>query len=243
MLILVGAGIIIYEATRRLVVGSEVEHLGVGIAVIGTLGGRQLRRLRLPRRRARALESPALEGDAAHLRTDALTSVGVLVGLLLVEITATPSSTRSRRSWSPGAIVVAGLRILTRLGPGPGRRGAAAGRARPDRGRDRGRARRRRRSSATTSSAPGAPARRRYIDLHLQFRSGTTLERRARGRPRLRDAIEAEIPDSEVLIHIEPEESFRPPEASEGPVPGGLSARSRSRLTAAAAPTAPSTIG
>src|SRR3982750_811628 len=33
MLILVGAGIIIYEATHRLVVGSTVESLGVGIAV------------------------------------------------------------------------------------------------------------------------------------------------------------------------------------------------------------------
>ena len=35
MLILVGAGIIVYEATHRLVVGSEVETLGVGIAVMG----------------------------------------------------------------------------------------------------------------------------------------------------------------------------------------------------------------
>jgi cation diffusion facilitator family transporter len=34
MLVIVGAGIIVYEATRRLVVGAEVEHLGVGIAVI-----------------------------------------------------------------------------------------------------------------------------------------------------------------------------------------------------------------
>ena len=34
MLILVGAGIIIFEATRRLVVGAEIEDLGVGIAVI-----------------------------------------------------------------------------------------------------------------------------------------------------------------------------------------------------------------
>src|SRR6476620_11211717 len=35
MLILVGAAIIIYEATHRLVVGAEVQHLGVGLAVIG----------------------------------------------------------------------------------------------------------------------------------------------------------------------------------------------------------------
>jgi cation diffusion facilitator family transporter len=35
MLILVGAAVIIYEATRRLVEGAELEHLGVGLAVIG----------------------------------------------------------------------------------------------------------------------------------------------------------------------------------------------------------------
>src|SRR4051812_14580598 len=39
MLILVGAVVIIYEATHRLVVGAEVEHLGVGLAVIGGGGG------------------------------------------------------------------------------------------------------------------------------------------------------------------------------------------------------------
>ena len=35
MLILVGAGIIVFEATHRLVVGSQVQTLGVGIAVMG----------------------------------------------------------------------------------------------------------------------------------------------------------------------------------------------------------------
>ena len=38
MLILVGAAIIIYEAIRRLVAGSEVDRLGIGIAVMGVLG-------------------------------------------------------------------------------------------------------------------------------------------------------------------------------------------------------------
>ena len=45
MLILVGAGIIVYEATHRLVVGSEVERLGVGHRGDGLLGARQPRRL------------------------------------------------------------------------------------------------------------------------------------------------------------------------------------------------------
>ncbi len=38
-------------------------------------------------RRAALSSSPALESDAAHLRTDAATSFGVLVALVLVEVT------------------------------------------------------------------------------------------------------------------------------------------------------------
>ena len=37
----------------------------------------------------------------------------------------------------------------------------------------------------------------------------------------MRDAIEAEIPDAEVLIHVEPEESFREPDDSRGPYRAG----------------------
>jgi len=74
MLILVGAGIIIFEATRRLVTGAEIEELGVGIAVIGLSAVANFAVSAFLYRRARVLGSPALEGDAAHLRTDAMTS-------------------------------------------------------------------------------------------------------------------------------------------------------------------------
>ncbi len=53
---------------------------------------------------------------------------------------------------------------------------------------------------------------RMLVDLHLQFRSGTTLERAHEVAHRLRDAIESELGASEVLIHVEPEGSFRPEE-------------------------------
>ena len=84
ILILVGAAVIVYEATHRLVAGSAVESLGVGIAVMGFSVVANLVVSANLYRQARIHESPALEGDAAHLRTDAMTSVGVLVGLLLV---------------------------------------------------------------------------------------------------------------------------------------------------------------
>jgi cation diffusion facilitator family transporter len=45
-----------------------------------------------------------------------------------------------------------------------------------------------------------------HIDLHVQFRSGTTLERAHEIAHELTAAIEREIVASDVLIHVEPEE-------------------------------------
>jgi cation diffusion facilitator family transporter len=212
MLILVGAGIIIFEATRRLAVGSEIETLGVGIAVIAFSMVANVGVSTFLYARAKALDSPALEGDAAHLRTDALTSLGVLTGLVLVEITGEPAFDSIAALCVAAAIVVAGIRILTRSSrvlvdeaPPPDELDRIEAAIAAERGHHpeiagyhKLRARR-----------GGA---RRYIDLHLQFRKGTTLENAHELAHEVRGAIEAELPNSEVLIHAEPEESFHPPQ-------------------------------
>jgi divalent metal cation (Fe/Co/Zn/Cd) transporter len=54
-----------------------------------------------------------------------------------------------------------------------------------------------------------------HIDFHAQFRSGTSLERAHSLAHRLRDAIETEVPGSEVLIHVEPEGAVRDPSSRE----------------------------
>ncbi|MDX6583625.1 MAG: hypothetical protein QOI10_2809 [Solirubrobacterales bacterium] len=222
MLILVGAGIIIFEATRRLMVGAEIQDLGVGIAVIAVSAGANLGVSTFLYRRARELESPALEGDAAHLRTDVLTSLGVLVGLLLVQITGEPAFDAIAALAVAGAIVVAGVRIITRSGrvlvdeslPAPELDRVEAAIAAE-------RARTPEIAGYHKLRARGAGARR-YIDLHLQFHSGTSLEHAHEVAHAVRQAIEAEIPHSEVLIHTEPEESYRPPEeAAKGPYRAG----------------------
>ena len=51
---------------------------------------------------------------------------------------------------------------------------------------------------------------RRHIDLHLQFASGTTRERAHSLAHQVRAAIEAEFPTADVLIHVEPEASHTP---------------------------------
>jgi cation diffusion facilitator family transporter len=209
MLILLGAGIIVFEATRRLVVGAQVEHLGVGIVVIAFSALANLGVSRFLLGRAREHRSAALEGDAAHLLTDALTSLGVVVGLGLVELTGNSVFDAIAALVVAAAIVFAGLRILMRSSrvlvdeaPPPqelDRIEAAIAAARPPEmvGYHKLRARR---------AGP-----RRYIDLHVQFRSGTTLEGAHSLAHRLRAAIEAEVPDSDVLIHVEPEGAVRDP--------------------------------
>jgi divalent metal cation (Fe/Co/Zn/Cd) transporter len=63
---------------------------------------------------------------------------------------------------------------------------------------------------------------RRYIDLHVQYRSGTSLERAHELAHMMRNEIEAAIPRAEVLIHVEPETSLRDPDhARSGPFRAG----------------------
>ena len=190
-LILLGAGVIIFEATRRLASGADLETLWVGIAVVGFSALANVGISTYLYRRAAALDSPALEADAAHLRTDAMTSVGVLIGLVLVEVTGIVEFDSIVALMVAVAIVVAGIRILTRSSrvlvdeaPPPEEldrieAAIASARAPEVAGYHKLRARR--------------AGSRRHIDLHLQFRSGTSLERahedRARGARRDRGRV------------------------------------------------------
>ena len=214
LLILLGAAVIVYEATRRLVVGAEVESLGVGIAVMALSVVADLAVSAVLTRQSRAHESLALEGDAAHLRADALTSLGVLAGLGLVEITGIVAFDSITALLVAGAIVAAGIRIVRRssgvlvdeaLPPGEMDRieaAIAAARTPEVAGYHKLRARR--------------AGRMRYIDLHVQYVSGTTLERAHELAHAMRDEIEAAVPGAEVMIHAEPETSLRDPERARG---------------------------
>lgn len=219
MLILVGAGVIVYVATHRLVIGAHVETLGVGIAVMAFSGVANLVVSAFLGRQARVHDSPALEADAAHLRTDAYTSFGVLGGLVLVELTGASAFDSIAALVVAVAIVGSGLRIITRSSrvlvdealPGDemDRIEAAIAASRPPEmaGYHKLRARR--------------AGNRRYVDLHVQFRSGTSLEEAHDLAHRMRSAIEAELPTADVLIHVEPEESVLGPDESPGPFRAG----------------------
>jgi len=172
LLILVGSGIIVYESVRRLSGGhAEIGSLHIGIAVIAISVVANVVVSSVLARRARETESPALEGDAAHLRTDAATSAAVLVGLIVDEALPPDELDAVREE-------IAGF----------GPRGVC--------GYHKLRARR--------------AGSRRYVDLHVQFTSGTTLEDAHATAHALQDAIRGRLRGADVLIHLEPQASVRP---------------------------------
>ncbi len=220
ILILIGAAVIFYEATHRLFAGSEIDSLGIGIAVMAFSVVVNVLVSTFLMRRARALDSPALEGDAAHLRADAMTSAGVLVGLALIEITGIAELDSITAMIVAAAIVGAGVTIIRRSS------GVLVDETLPAAEMDQIEAAI---AAARTDEVAGyhklrarRAGSRRYIDFHVQYVSGTGLERAHELAHRMRDSIEAEIAGAEVLIHAEPETSFREPDDSEsGPYRSG----------------------
>jgi cation diffusion facilitator family transporter len=207
MLILVAAGIILYESVRRLVDVAVIESIGVGIGVIAFSGVANLGVSAYLYHQARVTDSPALEGDAAHLRTDALTSFGVLVALVLVELTGAEELDPITALVVAAAIVVAGVRILGRSSRVlmdealPEGELEAIRRAIQEYGADEVVGFHKLRARRAGS--------RRYIDLHVQFRQGTTLRRAHDVTHELQREIGERLRGADVLIHLEPEESAR----------------------------------
>ena len=219
MLILVGAAVIVYEATRQLVHGAEVDRLGVGIAVMAFSIFANLGVSSVLSRQAKAHESQALEGDAAHLRTDAMTSAGVLVGLALVQITGDAAFDPITALVVAVAIVWAGFRILRRSSA------VLVDETLPEAELDLIEAAI---ATARTPEVAGyhklrarRAGSRRYIDFHVQYRAGTSLERAHELAHQMRGEIEAEIRRADVLIHVEPEASLRKSDGDEGPYRAG----------------------
>ena len=50
---------------------------------------------------------------------------------------------------------------------------------------------------------------RRYVDMHVQFRAGTTLERAHELAHELQRAIRERLRGADVLIHLEPDQRDR----------------------------------
>jgi cation diffusion facilitator family transporter len=210
MLILAGSTLIAFAAIRSLIVGPQLDHLGFGIVVVGFAAVVNLAVSTWLFRKGREMSSPALEGDAAHLRTDAYTSMGVLVGLALVAITGAHWLDPVVALIIAGAILVTGVKLTV------GSLRVLVDEALPD---DEQAAIRESIEAFAGEGVVGyhqlrtrRAGARRYVDLHVQFRRGTSLEEAHHTAHALQHAIQARLKNADVLIHLEPADAVRPGE-------------------------------
>ncbi len=92
ILIFVAAIIILYKAGEKILKPEEIElgFVGAGIVIMGISTVVNFYVSRKIMKVARKAESIALEADAYHLTTDVYTSIGVFIGLILIQITKNP---------------------------------------------------------------------------------------------------------------------------------------------------------
>jgi len=211
VLILFGAAIITYEAITRLIHGAHVHTVGVGIAVIVASMVVNVVVSRIIGARARATSSVALAGDAMHLGADAVSSFAVLIGLTLIAVTHDYWIDPVVALVVAAGIVVAGVRLLRRSSR------ALVDEALPEAELAVVRA---------TIRELGAPrgvngfhelrgreaGARRYLDVHVQFAPGTTLEAAHEAAHVMTDQIRSQLDGADILIHLEPWDRVRPGE-------------------------------
>jgi cation diffusion facilitator family transporter len=215
LLLLAGAAVIAFQAIRRLLDGGHVGQIGVGIVVTAVAATANVVVSTYLGRVARATESAALDADAAHLRTDALVSLGVLGSLILVTVTGAEWVDPAVGLIVAAVITVTGLRILI----GSGRRLVDETLPEEELAAIR---------EVVTGFLGGQvigyhDLRARHagnhhqVDLHLQFTADTSLQDAHLLSHRLQDAIVARLPATSVLVHLEPEDRVRADRFAEAP--------------------------
>jgi cation diffusion facilitator family transporter len=207
-LLIFGAAVwIIYEATDKLIHGVDLKYLGHGLVVMGVSGALNMVVAMRLKKSAILNRSVALEADAAHLYADVYTSVGVFVGLAV--ITVGRRFFNADLAWLDPVIAI-GVAVLilatayriTRKSfyplldsaASPGEISMIEGimsEFRKD-GVDFHKLR--------TRHAGGSL----YVDLHMGFKPGISLERGHDLSHSLTAQIEETLPGAKVLVHLEP---------------------------------------
>ena len=208
LLLLIGAVVIAVEAVRRLINGGRVDSIGIGIAVAGVAAIVNFVVSAYLERTGERTGSNALHANAADLRTDAIVSLAVLVSLVLVKFTGATWLDSVVGLLVAAAITRTGVRILV-----------DASRRLVDEAlpADELAALQQVVESFVGDEVVGFhDLRARHVgshhqvDLHLQFASGTSLERAHYVSHQLQDAVIARLPGTTVLVHLEPEDRVRP---------------------------------
>jgi cation diffusion facilitator family transporter len=203
----VGALFVAIESIRRLINGGTVTSLGVGIAVVAVAAATNLVVSSYLARTGRETGSAALGANAADLRTDAFVSLGVLTSLIAIKLTGARWIDPVVGLLVAGAISMTGVRILL----DSGRR--LADETLPE--DELAQIRKVIESSLGDEIVGFHDLRARHVgsqhqvDFHLQFATGTSLERAHKMSHDLQDEIVKRLPGTTVLVHLEPEHRVR----------------------------------
>lgn len=223
ILIFLAAGWIIMEAVKKLLHGGTLEKPGLGVAimllstVVNWLVSRYLFKV------GRETNSMALEADAWHLRTDVWTSLGVMVGLAVIE--AGHFLFGWRLDWLDPVAAIAVALLIIQAGWELSRKAChelmdshlpaeevawlRAYITRPRDGVFNIHKFRTRRAGGT-----------RFIEFHLVVDRTLSVEVSHRMTDELTAGIRAQYPDTHVLIHVEPNRRGTEPAAGEIPISG-----------------------
>lgn len=201
LLIFLTALAIFWYAAQRLITPRRPEELGVGMALAVVAGLINLAVGRLLLRVGRAYGSILLEADGKHLLTDVLTTVGVLCGLTLVELTGWVFFDPLSALAVAAGILWTSIDLLRRSFDG------LMDHSLPKAEQDLVRA------AISANLGPGMSfhalrtrkaGMHRFADFHLLVPGSWTVKHAHDLGGKIEEAIAAVLPDIEVTIHIEP---------------------------------------
>lgn len=201
LLIFAAAGLIIFEAVKKIVEGPEIAFPMAGVAVMALSAAVNIVVSRKLYKVAKETGSLALEADALHLKTDVYTSAGVAIGLLLLWATDIhlldpivaiavaclilyESYQMLRKALSPLVDKRLSDEEIALIHEAIGRHHDSCIGFHEMRTRSAGNV--------------------RYVDLHLELPKYLTVEESHRICDAIENDIEAKLPRTEVTIHVEP---------------------------------------
>ncbi len=205
VLILFAAGAIAYTALPRLFAPQPLEHLGIGLAIAIVAAAANYVAARVMLKGARHHDSITIEADAKHLMTDVWTTVAVVAGLLVVWFLPDWYLLDPLMAVAVALHIVAtGVDLLRRSTNGLMDTALPADEIErieqvigahipPLAG-----------YQALRTRKAGA---RRFIEFHLLVPGATPVSDAHALCDRLEAAIQAVLPNAEVLIHVEPGET------------------------------------
>jgi cation diffusion facilitator family transporter len=200
MLVLGGAVYAIYQAVMQILHPSKVDHIRWGMAVMVVSAITNIVVSSHLLRVGKETDSPAVTADGHHLRTDVLTSLGVLLGLILVQIT-------HLRWWdSVAALFVSFLILRVGVGLAQDAIGTLSDSALPDA-----------EEAVLEETLRNHPAvlgfhklrtrksgSHRHVDVHVLLADTHTFVEAHRLTEELEDNLRAALPNLHPIIHVEP---------------------------------------